>query len=206
MLKNKLFIFFIILFCAVLMFSPKVFASTDRLSFTGYDGVLYELPPLPDELNDYNHYVIVFDTLSGFYYLVPFNETFEIQRNGNFNTVLCDGSNFSANKYFTCLVGDSSWSITGNLSNPISFQTYMPIIYSCSCIRPYSIELNEGMVGEDGFFLSRPEVLVPIMEKTPLEMVLQEIAEILPVVLVIIVGLIGLRKALAFLQKVLHRS
>lgn len=50
------------------------------------------------------------------------------------------------------------------------------------------------------------KTLALIMKKTPLEEVMKEILEILPVVLMTIVGLISLRKALQILSRVLHRS
>ena len=49
-------------------------------------------------------------------------------------------------------------------------------------------------------------ILVLIVQETPLEGILQEIVEILPIVLVTIVGLISLRKGLAFLLRTLHQS
>lgn len=66
---------------------------------------------------------------------------------------------------------------------------------------------NYYFVSGNAVFYQPPQVvLTPIMKETPLEEVMKEILGILPVILVIIVGLISLRKALRLLSKVLHRS
>lgn len=49
-------------------------------------------------------------------------------------------------------------------------------------------------------------VLAPIAQEAPLEGIVQEIVGILPIVLIILVGLIGLRKALALLSQTLHKA
>lgn len=48
--------------------------------------------------------------------------------------------------------------------------------------------------------------LAPIVQETPLEGTVQEIVEVLPIVLIILVGLISLRKALALLSQILHQA
>lgn len=52
----------------------------------------------------------------------------------------------------------------------------------------------------------REGVLVPIMEKVEMNKTLEEILMILPVVIVTLVGLIGLRKALKTLFSFLHKA
>ncbi len=49
-------------------------------------------------------------------------------------------------------------------------------------------------------------VLAPIAQEAPLEGIVQEIVGILPIVLIILVGLIGLRKGLALLSQTLHKA
>lgn len=69
----------------------------------------------------------------------------------------------------------------------------------------YSKENNDELV-----FQKTPvgvqSTLVPIVQEVPLEGVLQEIVETLPVVLITLVGLIGLHKALALLSQILHKA
>ena len=48
--------------------------------------------------------------------------------------------------------------------------------------------------------------LVPIVQQAPLEETTKEIVGILPIVLIILVGLIGLRKGLALLSQTLHKA
>lgn len=49
-------------------------------------------------------------------------------------------------------------------------------------------------------------VLAPIAQEAPLEGTVQEIVGILPIVLITLVGLIGLRKGLALLSQTLHKA
>lgn len=48
--------------------------------------------------------------------------------------------------------------------------------------------------------------LAPIVQEAPLEGTVQEIVGILPIVLIILIGLIGLRKGLALLSQTLHKA
>lgn len=49
-------------------------------------------------------------------------------------------------------------------------------------------------------------VLAPIAQQAPLEGTVQEIVGILPIVLITLIGLIGLRKGLALLSQTLHKA
>ena len=62
------------------------------------------------------------------------------------------------------------------------------------------------LAGNSGFPLPLKEVLAPIVRETPLEEAMKEIVEILPVILLTIVGLISLSKGLRLLSTVFHRS
>lgn len=144
------------------------------------------------------------------YYILPFNESIKVSPTGGLGRKIYidDGP------YYCFFFWDSSmseWSQTMgdglsihevNLNGP-DFE----LVYTCSCLLPYSSSLIDSFnAGSDDFFLNRQEILVPIMEKAPLAKVMEEILEILPVVLMTIVGLIGLRKALKFLLMALRRS
>lgn len=219
--KEKIFVFFTVLFSIVVLFTTLSFADTEdvpdtkSLVFTDKDGHVYNLPSLPDGLVDYNHYAIIMNSSTDTFYILPFNDTFEVSENGtqDFN-ILLDGENFS--KFFwTCSFVNGSttdfWYTGGSSVGGSEFvfsktNNHFYVVDTCSCMSSYSNNLENAIEGTDSFFLSRNQVLVPIMEKTPLEGVLQEIVEILPVVLVTLVGLIGLRKALQMLSAVLHRS
>lgn len=62
-------------------------------------------------------------------------------------------------------------------------------------------------VSNSSFFQQPPVgVLAPIVEEAPLGETIKEIVGILPIVLIILVGLIGLRKGLALLSQTLHKA
>lgn len=69
------------------------------------------------------------------------------------------------------------------------------------------ISENYFFVSGNAVFYQPPQVvLTPIMKEAPLVEVMKEILEILPIVLMTIVGLISLRKGLQLLSTVLHHS
>ena len=217
MLKNKILIFFIITLIFTCFFTCSVYASTDLnnvyedgFEFIGSSGTTYKLPPYPQELKEYNHYVIIKTTIWEQFYILPFNETLEVVSNNSstFN-VLLDGKNFSE-LYWECSFNDSSpdtWvKVIGQGFHFSKTNNPHTVVDSCPCFKYNQTELQEIIDGNESFFLSRQAVLVPIMEKAPLATVLKEIIVILPVILMTIVGLIGLRKALKFLSTALHRS
>lgn len=62
-------------------------------------------------------------------------------------------------------------------------------------------------LSNSSFFQQPPVgVLAPIVEEVPLEETIKEIVGILPIVLITLVGLIGLRKGLALLSQTLHKA
>ena len=213
MLKNKIFILFIAVICFFTLFNVSVYATDieeNMIPFTDFDGDFHNILKFPEELNNYNHYIIyMFPSVSS-YEILPFNESIEV---ANISTssisknILVDGGAYYC--YFSWDSSLSEWQkYDGNGISKFEIKnTDFKLIGACSCLQPQSSDLIKSFeVGAEGFFLSRPEVLAPIVDKAPMEMVLQEIVEILPIVIVVLVGLIGLRKALAFLQNLLHRS
>lgn len=217
--KEKIFVFLTVLFSIVVLFTTLSFADTEdvldtnSLVYTDKDGHVYNLPVYPEELKDYNHYVIIKTTFGDQFYLLPFNDSFEVADNtdNSFN-ILIDGHSFDF--YWKCSVSNgemSPWYRGGTSVGGVHFyfsKTNNPhyVVDTCSCLKPYANNLEDVIENNESFFMSRQEVLVPIMERVPLAGVMTEIVEILPVVLVILVGLIGLRKALQMLSAVLHRS
>jgi len=201
MLKNRILILFIVILCVFGFGCGSVYATeeavnTEKFSFTGFDGVLYTLPSLPEGVNNYKHYVILKDNSATHIYC--FNDTLDITKDGSFITLNADDN--TTGKLFTCY--GSSWNEFDEQGTYSFSQTKTIFIYSCPDLTQYGEEFNS----DENFFLNPQVILPPIAEKVHLGAVLQEIMAILPVVLVTIVGLIGLRKALAFLSKVLRRS
>ena len=204
MLKNnKILIFLFMFFSVCILFTSSVFASTDTYSFTGFDGKSYNLPPLPEGINNYKHYIIVSD--NGSLKLFGFNESLKITRDESFVNFNFDDK--TTGKLFDFIDSENEWEEMGEQQYySLSIDTTL-VINSCSDLLQYKDRFN----GPGDFFYNPPIVeatgiLAPIYQKTPLEETLQEVVMILPVILMTIVGLIGLRKALKFLSKVLHRS
>ena len=132
---------------------------------------------------------------------IGFKSSVHIQYNedGSFS-LLTDGGNFG---YYCNYGGNLSFNGTGYLAS-YEFTSDYSVIYGCDCMAQYKDRFSSDFFGRP---LPMGQGTLPqITQEARLEGVLQEIVEILPVVLLIIVGLIGLRKALAFLQKVLYRS
>lgn len=165
--------------------------------FIGFDGTEYELPPLPDKVNDYTHYVIVKN--SNNIVVFCFNESLEVTRDNSF--VILNADNDTTGKLFT--YRGTYWDEAGEqgtysfaLSNNPTF------IHSCPDLTQYGEELN----GEESFFLNPQTVLPPIVEKIRLGGVQKEVLIVVPVVAVVVVALISLRKAIAFLIQILRQA
>lgn len=137
------------------------------------------------ENNRYN--CIVNDTISSNGYFHNYVIIFNAYNKDNNTYIVKSGSNVLnslARKINSTIIADDY-----NSTNPITD------IYIVS------------KTSDDLVFQAPPGViLAPIVEETPLEGVMKEIVEILPIVIVTIVGLIGLRKGLQLLSKVLHNS
>ena len=143
MLKNKILILFIItLFLSCFFtcfFTCSVYASEgniEKFNFTGFDNKEYTLPVFPEEVNNYNHYVLA--TSDSSFYLICFNETINIFNNPGLRSVQisCDSD---SSFYFARLDNTVSWSgYTTDGSTYIPNTNGSSIIYSCSCLSSYS--------------------------------------------------------------------
>ena len=83
---NKIFVFLLVLFSILILFTSSVFASTDTISFTGFDGNSYEILALPDGVNNYKHFVMLKDNSADYFYVFCFNETLKIVKDDYFIT------------------------------------------------------------------------------------------------------------------------
>jgi len=98
MLKNRILILFIVILCVFGFGCGSVYATeeavnTEKFSFTGFDGVLYTLPSLPEGVNNYKHYVILKDNSFSWWM---------VDRACNRQVILRDSFNTQCNR----LVGD----------------------------------------------------------------------------------------------------
>ena len=199
--KDKIFVFLVVLFSIIVLFSVKSFASTETFTFTGFDNVEYEISYFPnDRISEFEHFILIKSTGIYKYHIFAFNGELHIDRttySGLFIPKSVDRS-YSLFSYRD----DNLWYEIGQQEYSFSGTTDK-IIYSCLDLSSYKNELNGT---EDFFSNPLPVTLAPVVEKTHLEEVLTEILKILPVVLLTLVGLIGLRKALAMLSTLLRRS
>lgn len=211
MLKNKIFIFITIILFVFTFFSGSVYATedtgtTDTFSFTGVDNNTYTVPTLPEV--DFEHYFIV--NKGSDIHLYMFTGSFSVTKFSDTGAIF----EFDTSSYFRYKLENNIWSKKSS-TGTYSYSSFT-VITSCTDLLSSIDKMNAVAFAEEGseessFFYNAPTValdgtLAPIYQKTTLTGVLQEIVTILPIVLTIIVGLIGLRKALAFLSKVLHRS
>ena len=187
--------------------------SSSGFVYTDVNGKVFYLPAYPEELKEYNHYVLFKPLLVDDFYLLPFNDTFEVVDNTDHSfNVLIDGHSFDFFWYCFLLNGEMMpWSTSGSAGGGtnIAFSktnNHYYVVDTCPCLKPYANNLESVIENNESFFMSRQEVLVPIMERAPLAEVMREIMIIFPVVLVTLVGLIGLRKALQMLSAVFRRS
>ena len=199
--RDKIYVFLVVLFSVLVLWSSIVFAT---------DG----LPSFPDEVNACKYYFIA--TIGNgpeywSYYLFGFNESIRIEKiAAGTSRFTCDGGSGGVVYRYDPSQADYGWREYTLSSNGFSIATSPEVTYACSELQEYIDDMNTSK----DFFVSPPTaeipetlgVLAPIYQMTPLEEVVREILEILPVILVILVGLIGLRKALKFLQTVLHCS
>ena len=197
---NKIVTFFIVIFCVLVLLSVPTLATDNSYTFNDFNGIERTVPTLPDGINNYKHYIMV---LSGNdVSIFCFNDKLGIVHSPGL--ISLNGDDGTTLKLFKSSLGGSSWEEYAEQGN-YSILSSSVFITTSDDLLKYGSKLN----GDDDFFFQPPTVettLAPIMEETPLEGVLQEIVGILPVVLVIIAGLIGLRKALAMLSRVLHQS
>lgn len=189
--KNLVYILvFAILFLCV--FSTNSFASYD----VEYLGTTYTLPDLPSDFVD-THYIIVMTKWAGseYYSLYYTNDSdYKFISTGNgFDIVDSEGNrcdNYIRDANMTTLTwGDSK--VWGNLTNIKTFITASDTIYN-----------TDGTV----FFQGLPQILAKQVRTLNLGGVQVEIMQILPLILVVVVSLVGLRKAWFLLSQILRKA
>lgn len=234
--KNIFLIFlFSFIFCLFFV-NSNVFASSDEKSYNDFwnSGYTVTFSSPTSELDNFSFYdycyiinkevegvnrLYIYTTKDKLYYLKKANED-----------VLCCSSSVGSHVeygYVAC-VFSSDYSIDNDLRRIIfnewtlSYQYYGRPCYNSNYVIKFSggspVYCSDDVLLADWsestikftdtvVFPKTPQrVLVPIMKEAPLVEVIKEVLEIIPVVLVTIVGLISLRKGLQLLSKVLHNS
>lgn len=202
-MKNKIYIYksLLIIVALVVFFisSSSVSAATDLVTYTDFDSTSSFNAPVIDN-NYYPYYFVhnaygtcytILDDINGYFYLSSSNPR-----------RIC--ASCSSKCYFLNNSGDG-WYVAatnspGQVSSVDSVDSDFGII-DFHCIVYTDISKNEV------FFLVPPQTLaeVLVMEGTQ-QITLKEILSILPLILVVVVSFIGLRKAFRMLLKLFRKA
>ena len=202
-LKSKI-ILMIIMIGIILMPCSQVFASENEYNFTGIDGEEYTVPLFPE--SDFEHSFIVKDD-DGTLFLFLFSGSLTVSGYSGAGTRFQFSSKDSYSYYS---LTDGSWFKYGNSGEYGLIDC--TVLVSCNDLLKDLERINniKGEEAESFFFNPKVPVgtgiLAPVVEPTGMETTLQEIIQLLPMIMLILVGLIGLRKALAFLLTFLRQS
>lgn len=196
-------IIFIILF-AILLFllgCSSVFAST---SLKDPDGTTYILPDLPAEFEGYNYFITKCERYNTYALFCVKDDAFDKfiydKISNSLNAVDVSGNQCS----------DIYLAETGTLENPVSWT-----IKKWGALQPANnhqiIYSNFDIYNSDGTVFFQPApltqgIVAQQVEQIKMTQILQEIITLLPLILVVMVSLVGLRKGLKMLETFLHQS
>ena len=195
-MKNKIFPIICMFVLIISVFTNSVFAS----SYNASNGKSYDLPEFTDEMKKYDKYLIFVENDGKHFALVFlvdddgyfFNNSSGIYCHGRVLLCSSDGDGYYGSRYEveSGTVARMGVSITGSSTFISSVDIYT--------------DVNKSDV-----FFSKPlvPVLVGIMDREKAEkMTVQEILGVLPLILVVVVSFLGLRKGLRMLVTFLRRS
>ena len=175
-----------------------------KTPFESFDGNIYDYKLLVNCAN-WEHFVILRygDSNAKDYVVYCFNESLDIV-NKEDGSIILTGDGGVTGGCYNFVDSSNSWGAKDNC--PIAnFTNEYSIIHCCDCMMQYKDNFTN-----DHFFMrplqAGPGVLPPIIQVTPLKGVMKEIIQILPLILVVLVSFLGLRKALKMLSALLHRS
>lgn len=234
MLKNKNFMILLIMFVALLLLSSNCFATinienngeiynfpnppyADRPYFisTNFEGqdltilvtcryTLNELKEKYSLSNDKEYkliYSMRFTEVSGKKYVFSWLLV-SVNDDGTFTLVkdLSDNCGLWLNEVYVLSSNNSSWELYKQ-------KGYLGIYYAKEKIIYSNIDIYNGIKSDDIFFQAPPQgILAPIVEGTKMETTLQEVIHLLPLIIVVVVSFLGLRKALQMLSTLLRRA
>lgn len=198
--KYKLIILSLIILIIILL-SSTIYASSNTISFTGPDGTDYIDIILPDV--QYKYFIIDIDDgnyVDFFYSNNPITITDDgyIYSDGlkRKNCMLSKFSNNSNTISWLNAVTNNNYSMCNFKGGPGQSATII-----CS---------NDNILNFDGTIFFRQTVLLTDLAKvTKLsnpQQVMKQIITIVPLILVVVVSLVGLRKAWRLLSRILHQA
>ena len=203
LLKNKISFIFLIFIAFIAIFSAKCFASFD---FTTDDDVSHSISDLPFNIEEYPYFFIMVQPVNDYYlYYITFSS-----------------NPFIANASGTSIWNTSShhrvsfnYSNSGGYGSVIDESAAREGNGSYSVNNSYSYFYSHDVLDSDGNVVfqkaSQPTVdtqgtLAKIVEEQETEKVMEEIVGILPIVIVVIVSLIAIRKAIQWIRQTLKQQ
>lgn len=190
MLKNKKVLLLLLIFLILFIFSSNIFAVV-----LDVNGSQVELPDI-----NFKHYVVL---KGDNYYLMALDDVYSESANvckaDNSSYKYCEGVTTSNDNYLIKFpyysLNGNEWNLVTSVSNWTA--SGLSVIYSTE-----NIYYNDEI-----FFQKAPQgVLTQIVEQVEMREVMTEIVKIIPLIIVVVVSFLGLRKALQMLSKVLHQS
>lgn len=202
MLKNKKI--FVVLLVAVLFLFIFLNNKSSAFSFS-YNETNINLADLPfDYKNENAHFVIAYSNKGGYYFLIYYIgadfQKFYCVPNDYITTYNTNGNEIKDGSVKLCDydMSSESWGSVKNWGATSIYNSY--IVFSSD-----DVYTSDGKI-----FFQKPElekmILAPVLEIVEMDKVLVQIIQILPMILVVVVSLVGLRKGWQVLSKLLHQA
>lgn len=172
------------------------------MEFTDFDGVLHILPPPPGEIYGYEFYIYVSYKNFGFIEILGFDGDFFVVKEGERIAI-----NFPSSTSCHRIRYDRNNGYTVNISgvSGFSLSSSHKIVCLSDNLLPYKDKFYDDYFYFDSSFKLMP-VYCTMEELTPYDNVFSETFGILPVLLIVIVSFIGIRKGISFLIDFLKKS
>lgn len=206
-LNYKILFIFLAFACCFFIFTTDSKATIDVTK----GDTSYSLPDVPEEYSDYNYFIFrrVYSDYTQFNLIL-------FKGDSGYLGVENGVSTFYSTKSDDVIVGYSTNNIGNNLNNGWGSSMNLPACnyYSLNTLSAdriifSTIDIYENSKLENVVFPKTPQlqgVLAPVANQVEMSQVMTQILGVLPLILVVVVSLIGLRKALAMLSQLLHQA
>lgn len=210
-IKNKFFIFFILIFSYCLLFSNSSKASAmNSFEDSNYGTVYYTLP------TGYQSYVLFKD---GGKYVLLYTDVEDVHwtcdTNGGYKPICCytDNTCKTVANFYRTKYSNSEWNYSpvkqsdGTYLLDFANANFMTFTSFSNVTTFITSDANIYVKGKDElFFQLAPSTLYQIIQaEAERKTIPMTIVEILPLILVVVVSFLGLRKALRMLSTLLRR-
>lgn len=197
-LKNKILIILIALISCLLLNATNCFAATN---FTFNDGEKTVELNLNDSFDSVSEHIVILKNSDSSDYLIYFSDT-EIYLNYD-GSMLKLTTNSRIHRYSYSSLQNSNTELSG-IGLPSDSAMISAWSFLTANKTTYTSEAHEEV-----FFQLTPQenlILAPIVEEVETQEIMSQILTVLPIVIVVIVGLIAMRKAIKELLNLLKRS